>query len=287
MRPRPIPGPDGLFNVTQRPRFLADSGAVGWAGAFFTDLWAAQAGTVDHGHARLCLQHWQAPFRARERRQGASWETMNPGLGIWLSGDEQRFDWEGGGSRQFLFVEPAYAQQVLDGSGRLARPAARPHQGVCSPVARAIVDALAADLREGSPAGALVGDSLVTALLVHLWGGDAGARAGAGLAPAVCRRVQAYIEERVASPVTLAELAGQARMSVRHFCRAFRASLGCSPHQYLLRQRVERAKAFIAAGRMPLAEIAQTTGFADQSQLTRTFRRHAGMSPAAYRAATR
>ena len=38
-------------------------------------------------------------------------------------------------------------------------------------------------------------------------------------------------------------------MSVRHFCRAFRAGLGCSPHQYLLRQRVERAKALIAAAK--------------------------------------
>ncbi len=283
MHHHPLPGPDGLFNVSRSPRFVADSSAVGWNGAFFTDLQAAQEGTVDHGHTRFCIQHWSVPFRTRELRRDAAWTTVNPGLGIWQPGDEQRFDWHGGGSRQFLFVESTRVEQILEGPAGLRR--LRHNEGVASPVAEMILRALVCDLHEGSPAGALVGDGLIVALLAHLRGAGPELRSGSGgLAPAVCKRVQAYMDERQACPVTLAELAGLARTSVRHFCRAFRASTGYSPHQYLLHQRVERAKTLLAQGKMPLCDIAQSVGFADQSQFTRTFRRHAGITPAAYRA---
>ncbi len=283
MHHRPLPGPDGLFNVSRPPRFVADSSAVGWDGAFFTDLQAAEEGIVDHGHTRFCIQHWSVPFRTRELRRDAAWTTVNPGLGIWQPGEEQRFDWQGGGSRQFLFVEPTRVEQILEGPAGPRR--LRHNEEVASPVAEMILRALICDLHAGSPAGALVGDSLIVALMAHLCGAEAGSRKENGLAPAVCKRVQAYIDERLAYSVTLAELAGLAHMSVRHFCRAFRVSTGYSPHQYLLRQRVERAKALVAAGRMPLCEIAQSLGFADQSQFTRTFRQHAGITPAAYRGA--
>jgi AraC-like DNA-binding protein len=283
MHHRPLPGPDDLFNVSRQPRFLADSSAVGWGGAYFTDILASEEGTVDHSHARFCIQRSSVPIRVRELRRDAVWTTVNPGLGIWQPGDEQRFDWQGGGSRQFLFVEPERVEQILECPTGLRR--LRHDEAFASPLAEMILRALVCDLHDGSPAGALVGDSLIVALIAHLRGGDPGSHQGSGLAPAVCKRVLAYMDERLACPLTLAELAGLARTSVRHFCRAFRASTGCSPHQYLLRQRVERAKTLLAQGRMPLCDIAQSLGFADQSQFTRTFRRHAGFTPASYRAA--
>ncbi len=282
MHIRPLPGPSGLFNVSRQPRFLADSGSIGWAGAFFTDIVAADDGAVDHAHTRFCVQHSSTPIKVRTLGRDAAWTTIEPGLGIWQPGDEQRFEWRGGGSRQFLFVEPAHVEQVLERP--LALPRLRHNQRINSPVANMILRALVCDLRDGSPAGALVGDSLITALLAHLSSGDSGPHKVAGLAPAVCRRVQAHIDERLASPVTLTELAALARVSVRHFSRAYRVSTGYSPHQYLLRQRVERAKALLAGGAMPLCDIAQVVGFADQSQFTRTFKQHANTTPAAYRA---
>ncbi len=283
MHHRPLSGPDGLFNVSRQPRFLADSCAVGWEGAYFTDIRAADEGTVDHGHTRFCMQHTAVPVRARALRRGAVWSTMKPGLGIWHPGDEQCFDWQGGGSRQFLFVEPERVAQILESPPGLRR--LRHNETFASPLAEMIVRALVCDLHDGSPAGALVGDGLIVALIAHLRGDDPGAHQGGGLAPVVRKRVLAHIDECLASPVTLTELAALAHTSVRHFCRAFHASTGYSPHQYLLRQRVERAKGLLAHGTMPLADIAQAVGFADQSQFTRTFRRHAGTTPASYRAA--
>jgi AraC family transcriptional regulator len=284
MRHEPVAGPEGLFTVSSAPRFVADSNQVGWAGAFFTDLRAAETGTADHGHSRFCIQHSRSAFQVRELRRDARWEWLQPGLTTWCPGDEQRFDWNGGGERQFLFVEPSKIDEVLGPRWVNRRPSRR-NEVLHSAVAELILQAMVHDLHDGSPAGPLVGDGLIVALLAHLWGVDhAQGPVARGFAPAMRRRVLSYLEEHLAEPVALAELAGVARMSVRHFCRAFRASFGCSPHQYLLRLRVERAKALIAARDLPLAEVAQCVGFSDQSQLTRTFRRHAGITPAAHRA---
>lgn len=279
----PLPGPDGLFTVSVQPRFGVHSGAVGWRGAFFTDLQAANEGTVDHGHARFSVQRSPVPVQVRELRSGAAWTTMTPGVSIWRPGDEQRFDWRGGGNRQFLFVDPGTVEQVLDGPPD-PRPSRRgPGEIIESPLAATLLQALVRDLQDGSPAGPLVGDSLIVALVAHLWGCGSSRPGESGLPVGACKRVLAYIEDRLDTPVSLAELAGLARMSVRHFCRAFRASMGCSPHQYLLRQRVERAKTLIATREMALCDIAQAAGFTDQSQLTRTFRKQTGITPAGYR----
>ena len=280
----PLPGPDGLFTVTAPPRFGVDSSAVGWRGAFFTDLQAAPQGAVDHCHVRFSVQQSAVPIQIRELRAGAAWTTATPGVSVWRPDDEQRIEWRGGGNRQFLFVDPAMVEEVLDGPP-CPRPSRRGSaEVIASPLAATLLQALVHDLQDGSPGGPLVGDSVIVALVAHLWGTGSDRRAGTGLSAGASRRVLAYIEERLDTTVTLAELAELARMSVRHFCRAFRASMGCSPHQYLLRQRVERAKSLIATREMALCDIAQAAGFTDQSQLTRTFRKQMGITPAGYRA---
>jgi AraC family transcriptional regulator len=81
----------------------------------------------------------------------------------------------------------------------------------------------------------------------------------------------------------LPELASACRLSPSHFSKAFRHTVGCPPHQWLLTQRVERAKHLILNTSQSLSEIALTTGFADQSHLTRVFSQRVKASPAAWR----
>ncbi len=90
----------------------------------------------------------------------------------------------------------------------------RHNETLASPLAEMILRALVCDLHDGSPAGALVGDGLIVALIAHLRGVDPGSRQGGGLAPVVRKR--AYMDERLACTLTLAELAPLARTSVRH-----------------------------------------------------------------------
>ena len=82
---------------------------------------------------------------------------------------------------------------------------------------------------------------------------------------------------------SLREIAAACELSVSHFSRAFRRTFSISPHTWLLEKRVETAKAMLRDKNTPLASIAHTCGFADQSHFTRVFTRRVGLSPGAWR----
>lgn len=104
-----------------------------------------------------------------------------------------------------------------------------------------------------------------------------------GLAPAVRRRVQDYVEAGLDRPLVLAELAGVAGLSAFHFARMFKQSTGETPHAYVLRRRVAHARALLARSRLPLAEVAAACGFSSQSHFTASFRKLTGVTPRRYR----
>jgi AraC family transcriptional regulator len=104
-----------------------------------------------------------------------------------------------------------------------------------------------------------------------------------GLPPRVVRRIREYIDGNIDQRISVELLAGLANLSVCYFVRAFKQSLGVTPHDYLIRQRVERTKQLLSGSDMPLSQIALAAGFADQSHFARRFRQHVGMSPRDYR----
>lgn len=277
MRIAPLPGPEGLFTVSARPRFLFGSGTVGWQGAYFTDIQGAQEGVVDHGHERFCVYRGMHRGVRRQPGQGV-WEDFGPGFSVLRAGDEQRFEWARGGRAQFLFVAPEQVQAVL-GEGRTLKSLGR-QQACRSPMLSLLFDALQADLAQGSPAGPLLGDSLIAAVLAQLADQDGPAQAAG--TPRGMNRVLELIEARFAQALSLQELAQAAGTGVRQFSRAFRRHTGHTPHQYLLRRRVEHAQMLILQA-MPLVDVALQCGFADQSQLTRAFVSIVGTTPGRYR----
>jgi AraC family transcriptional regulator len=111
--------------------------------------------------------------------------------------------------------------------------------------------------------------------------GDALARGG--LAPWQARRIERHIAENAHQTIRVGELAALVRLSVSHFSRAFQVSFGDSPHAALNRYRIERVKMLMTFTVLPLSEIAVACGFADQSHLTRQFRRHVAASPGQWR----
>jgi AraC-like DNA-binding protein len=104
-----------------------------------------------------------------------------------------------------------------------------------------------------------------------------------GLPPKVLRRIREYINDNLERRISVELLAGLANLSVCYFVRAFRQSMGVTPHDYLIRQRAGKAKQLLAGTDMPLSEIALAAGFADQSHFARRFRQHVGMLPRHYR----
>jgi AraC-like DNA-binding protein/mannose-6-phosphate isomerase-like protein (cupin superfamily) len=108
--------------------------------------------------------------------------------------------------------------------------------------------------------------------------------AEAGDAPSFVRVAREILESSYADPshTSLGALARSTGVTPFHLVRQFTESTGLSPHRYLVQTRVRRACEFLARG-MPVSIVAASTGFADQSHLTTQFKRHVGMTPAAYR----
>jgi RpiB/LacA/LacB family sugar-phosphate isomerase len=104
-----------------------------------------------------------------------------------------------------------------------------------------------------------------------------------GLPPRRLQRVFSHIRENLAAELSVTELAGVVGMSQYYFSKLFKMSTGTTPHQYIMRQRVERAQECLRESKLALAEIASKVGFETQSHFTSVFRRLAGVTPKHYR----
>ena len=100
-------------------------------------------------------------------------------------------------------------------------------------------------------------------------------------------RVIDYISSNISEDITLEQLAGIAGYSAFHFARKFTLAMGISPHRYISRIRLENAMAELAAGKLPLAEIALNARFSSQASFTRAFHRSTGMTPKEYQRSRR
>jgi len=97
--------------------------------------------------------------------------------------------------------------------------------------------------------------------------------------------VTAYIDENLRRELRLAELSAVVHMSPYHFARHFKRSTGVSPHRFVVRRRIDEARALLATRTVAITEIARSVGFRTPSHFTTTFRRITGMTPTAYRRA--
>jgi AraC family transcriptional regulator len=103
-----------------------------------------------------------------------------------------------------------------------------------------------------------------------------------GLAPWQLRRVTEYMTERVADSVRLKELADQIGLSASQFGRAFKISMGITPHRWQINLRIQEAQELLREGALSPAETSLETGFAEQSHFTRAFKEVVGVSPGAW-----
>jgi AraC family transcriptional regulator len=106
-----------------------------------------------------------------------------------------------------------------------------------------------------------------------------------GLSPWQIRKVTNHVEAHLDRPIRNEDLATIVRLNPSHFGHVFRNSFGEPPHEYVIRRRIERAQGIMLSTDASLSEIALDCGLADQSHLTRLFRRVVGESPRAWRRA--
>jgi AraC family transcriptional regulator len=151
-----------------------------------------------------------------------------------------------------------------------------------------LVGALNAERVAGFPSGQLFLDSLEQALALALVDGYAFCRPSlrsyrGGLSPAHLRKVTELVHAKMEEGLTLRDMAQSVELSISHFSQMFRRSTGETPHQFVLHQRVERAKEMLRAAEARVLDVAIACGFKTQQHFARVFRRLSGLSPTQYR----
>jgi AraC family transcriptional regulator len=156
--------------------------------------------------------------------------------------------------------------------------------GFQDPLIQQIGLALKAEAQSDGGGSRLYAETMANALAVHLLRhystqGHRKLEDKWAMCPHKLMWVKNYINDYLERQFSVDELAGIAQLSPYHFSRAFKKSVGISPHQYVIQQRVERAKQLLLQGKMSLSEIAIACGFSHQSHLNRHFKRLTGVTP--------
>ncbi len=178
------------------------------------------------------------------------------------------------------------AEEVADRDP--ARLALIGHSGFQDPLLTQIGLALWRELEQDTPAGKLYAQTAAQMLAVHLLRHYTSTareieEVSQGLTRHQVKRVTDFMRAHLSQDLSLDVLAQQIGFSPYHFARLFRQTLGESPHQFVLRQRIARAQHLLKEAEVPLAHIALECGFANQSHLSLVFKRHLGLTPRAYR----
>ncbi|MEV0035540.1 helix-turn-helix domain-containing protein [Streptomyces sp. NPDC050804] len=153
--------------------------------------------------------------------------------------------------------------------------------GTGDPVVEHLVRSLPASRKSGD----LYAESAAAFLAVHLL-----SRGGVPRVPgnehAAVRKGIAIMQDRLAEPLTLADIAAEVHLSVYHFVRVFRSATGETPHRFLTRFRIESAQRLLSETNLTIEQIAQRCGFAGASALSSAFLRDVGVRPSSYRKTT-
>jgi AraC family transcriptional regulator len=239
------------------------------------------------GAMRLEQRHVNGPWKALYLRQGDL--ILRPGTGT-----SYELRWKSLSSVPTQTLHLHLSKDLLAraaeevGGYDLARLSLEERTGFQDPLLTQIGLALWRELEQRSPAGKLYAQTSAQMLAIHLLryytsGGGVIKEPSQGLTHQQMRRVMDFVQDHLGQDLSLEALAQQADFSSYHFARLFRQTTGESPHQFVLRQRIERALRLLKERDVPLARVAVESGFANQSHLTQVFKRHLGLTPRAYR----
>lgn len=278
--------------ITDSP--LLTSATKPWAGLLF-EIFDAQVvrGEVTWGwnKAHICLvTRGSINFRLFQSGESEDFQGRAGSVYVWPAGfDGARFT-HAESDFQLICVQldPAKVSTLLERQGPSADDALLPQVAVRDPAIERLLRSMAEEVSGGCPSGSLYGQSLSLALSTYLEGRFSANR----LAHTPCegklsdqhvRQIVDYIVENMGSDFDLDELSKSLSISPRHFFRLFSNTFGTTPHRYIMKRRVDRAKSLLVDG-LSIAIVAQELGFASQSHFTSVFRKIAGTPPGQFRA---
>jgi AraC family transcriptional regulator len=189
-----------------------------------------------------------------------------------------------------LAIEPGYIARI--GDHEVSAASILPAMQLRDPHLRNLALALIAEYRGATSTGRIYVEGLMTAMVARLIALQGSSAIAANensdkLSILQQQRLAEFIEANMASDLSLSSLAGVVGYGLSRFKTLFNNSFGCTPHSYVMKRRIERARDLIEAGVLPLSEIALDTGFSHQSHMAAAFRQLLGISPGQLRRATR
>jgi AraC family transcriptional regulator len=188
----------------------------------------------------------------------------------------------------YFYIDPS--QLAVDPELEFAALDLSPRLFFEDPVLRGTAEKLIAVIENPGSASRLYAEALSAVLAIELVRLERGsptvtATARGGLATWQERAACDFIEAHLTEDIALADLAGLARLSPAHFCRAFKRSFGVPPHRYQLQRRIERAKSLLADQDRSVLEVALACGFNFPSNFSQIFRKGTGVTPREFRRA--
>jgi AraC family transcriptional regulator len=203
------------------------------------------------------------------------------------AGTRDRELWHGSSERLILSLSPGLLEAVA-ASAEAKAPEFAPRWSLRDASFEHLLFEMGREAGEGWPLGRLYADLIVTSLVSLLLRHhaadpmDFGTLRG-GLPMPQLRRAMEYISTNLDQDLHLEAIAHQVNLSPFHFAREFRALTGQTPYQYLLDQRMERAKPLLKNSLWSVQEIATMVGFHSPVNFVRTFRQRIGVTPGEWR----
>ena len=266
------------------------SAGLGWSDLYVsTQHEQPYRAEFDAAPSHLLILHLNGPVQVRRGHLGLTSScTVSPG-GFFVHPAGKDLTVELGGTLDTVHV---YLRDEVLQAARDGPPIELTEQlGVVDPLLEQLVLTLDNVVRTWEPAARTYLDQ-VTAMLAGQLARRHSVRHGrdtptvrrsTGLGDRQLARVRALLDERLAEPIPLAQMAAVTGLSVSQFSRQFRTRVGVPPHQYLLSLRLEAACRLLSEGNLPIATVAVRCGFSHQEHLTRVMRARLRTTPAAFR----
>jgi AraC family transcriptional regulator len=276
-------------------RVIAQSPEIGWRSLYAAILEEAPFHATETAiHNPSFIYHLTRPTEVTRKIAGAAQERALIGpRRICLTPGNITAQWQHRGHPEILQVylrQSIYETAIAEMYGcDPATAEIMPRFAMMDPLLEQLAIAITTSLREGTAEDGLYIDTLSQMIAAHL-ARHHSSRSRPLRVPTPqrisgwkMRRLIEYIEENLGGDLTLEAMAAEVNVSPLYLARAFKAAVGQSPHQYVLRRRLERAKELLRGTDTPIVEVALSAGFSSQSHLSNWFLRQVGVSPAAYR----
>ncbi len=210
---------------------------------------------------------------------------------LWLlpTGQPGFFHWESTDETLLFIIAPNFLQQTVLETGCLnpGEVEIMPILHHTDPQLGTIVQLFLHEMTQDSIGSQLYQDSLANLFAVHLlrhycaFTPKFRANKG-GLSQKQLKQALDYIQAHLNEDISLDAIASAIGISRYYFCTQFKQSMGIAPYEYVLHQRIERAKQLLRGNKRSIADIALEVGFADQTHFTRHFRKLTGVTPAKF-----